>query len=73
VDRIQQVNGAPHALNTHTIEIAQDVRIDNANAAIIARMAAARSPYAAGIAKAGGSGGDTTPGIRKLSPMNRNE
>src|SRR5262249_26285273 len=37
-----------------------------------ARMAATRSPYAAGIAKAGDSEGDTTPGTRKLSPTNRN-
>jgi hypothetical protein len=34
-------------------------------------MAATRSPYAAGIVNAGESEGDTTPGIRKLSPTNR--
>src|SRR5262249_7542944 len=34
--------------------------------------AATRSPYAAGIENAGESEGDTTPGIRKLSPTNRN-
>jgi len=36
-----------------------------------ARKAATRSPYAAGIANADESEGDATPGIRKLSPMNR--
>jgi hypothetical protein len=37
-----------------------------------ARMAAKRSPYAAGKEKSAGREGDTTPGIRKLRPMNRN-
>ena len=53
VDSIQEVD-APHAEHP-PIDIAQDARIDNASTAIIARMAATRSPYAAGIAKAGGS------------------
>jgi hypothetical protein len=30
------------------------------------------TPYAAGKEKSDGSDGDTTPGIKKLSPMNRN-
>jgi len=59
-------------LNIQTIEIVQNVRIDNANTDISARMAATRSPYAAGIAKAGGNEEETTPGTRKLSPMKRN-
>src|SRR5499427_7573929 len=62
----------PHTLNTHTIEMAHDARAASANVATPARMAATRSPYAAGIANAGESEGDTTPGIRKLSPTNRN-
>src|SRR5262245_33738502 len=52
--------------------MAQDARAASANVATPARMAATRSPYAAGIANAGESEGDTTPGIRKLSPTNRN-
>jgi hypothetical protein len=36
-----------------------------------ASKAATRSPYAAGAAKANGSAGETTPGTRKLRPMNR--
>ena len=71
-DSIQEVDDAPHAEHP-PIDIAQNARIDNASTAIIARMAATRSPYADGIEKAGGSDGDTTPGTRKLSPMNRNE
>src|SRR5262249_48828172 len=63
---------APHTLNTHTIGMAQDARAARAKVATPARMAAPRSPYAAGRAKAGASEGDTTPGIRKLSPTNRN-
>src|SRR5499426_4055661 len=63
---------APHTLNTHTIGMAQDARAASANVATPARMAATRSPYAAGIANAGESEGDTTPGIKKLSPTNRN-
>src|SRR5262245_42315201 len=62
---------APHTLNTHTIEMAQDARAARAKVATPARMAATRSPYAAGRAKAGDSAGETTPGIRKLSPTNR--
>src|SRR5262252_3510467 len=62
----------PHTLNTHTIGMAQDARAASANVATPARMAATRSPYAAGIANAGESEGDTTPGIKKLSPTNRN-
>src|SRR5262249_34723379 len=52
--------------------MAQDARAASANVATPARMAATRSPYAAGIVNAGESEGDTTPGIRKLSPTNRN-
>src|SRR5262245_20496417 len=63
---------APHTLNTHTIGMAQDARAASANVATPARMAATRSQYAAGIANAGESEGDTTPGIRKLRPTNRN-
>src|SRR6266849_10215050 len=63
---------APHTLNTHTLGMAQDARAESANVATTARMAATRSPYAAGIAKADASEGDTTPGTRKLSPTNRN-
>ncbi len=40
--------------------------------AATASTAAIRSPYAAGTAKADGSEGETTPGTRKLRPMNRN-
>src|SRR5262245_44827226 len=52
--------------------MAQDARAARAKVATPARMAATRSPYAAGIVNAGESEGDTTPGIRKLSPTNRN-
>src|SRR5262245_48705939 len=52
--------------------MAQDAPAASANVATPARMAATRSPYAAGIANAGESEGDTTPGTRKLSPTNRN-
>src|SRR5215475_4234587 len=52
--------------------MAQDARAASANVATPARMAARRSPYAVGAANAGESEGDTTPGMRKLSPMNRN-
>src|SRR5499426_3272885 len=52
--------------------MAQDARAASANVATPARRAATRSQYAAGIANAGESEGDTTPGIRKLSPTNRN-
>src|SRR5262247_4022634 len=63
---------APHTLNTHTIGMAQDARAASANVATPARIAATRSPYAAGVANSVESEGDTTPGIRKLSPTNRN-
>src|SRR5215475_14476759 len=52
--------------------MAQGTRAASDNVATPARMAATRSPYAAGIVNAGESEGDTTPGIRKLSPTNRN-
>src|SRR5262245_18175014 len=52
--------------------MAQDAPAASANVATPARLAATRSPYAAGIANTGESVGDTTPGIRKLSPTNLN-
>src|SRR5262245_16796776 len=51
--------------------MAKDARLENAMMAATASMAAARSPYAAGAAKADGSDGETTPGTRKLRPMKR--
>src|SRR5262249_61943532 len=62
----------PHTLNTHTIGMAHETRAASAKIAISAKTAATRSPYAAGTANAGESEGDTTPGIRKLSPRKRN-
>src|SRR5262245_18423704 len=52
--------------------MAQDARAESANVETPARRAATRSQYAAGIANAGESEGDTTPGFRKLSTTNRN-
>src|SRR6516225_583795 len=37
-----------------------------------AKIDVVKSPYAAGRAKAAGRSGDTTPGIRKAKPTNRN-
>jgi hypothetical protein len=71
IDRVQEI-GSPHAFSSHTSMIDEDVRVESAKVAMTARMAATRSPYAAGLAKADGSGGETTPGTRKLSPTNRN-
>jgi hypothetical protein len=51
--------------------VASDTRAETDHTVRIARMAARRSPYAAGKEKADGNDGDTTPGIRKLSPINR--
>jgi hypothetical protein len=51
---------------------ASKARREIAIVAATASMAAIKSPYAAGAAKADGSEGETTPGTRKLSPMNRN-
>ena len=38
----------------------------------LAEVLGQSTPYAAGKEKPNGSDDDTTPGIRKLSPMNRN-
>src|SRR5215472_2834271 len=65
-------SSAPQTLKTQTIGMDQEARAASANVATPARMAATRSPYAAGIANVGESEGDTTPGTRKLSPTNRN-
>src|SRR5262245_30576352 len=65
-------SSAPQTLKTQTIGMDQEARAASANVATPARMAATRSPYAAGIANAGESERDTTPGMRKLSPTNRN-
>jgi hypothetical protein len=59
-------------LNSQTTAKAQDALAVSASVATMARRAAAKSPYAAGFAKAAGIAGDTTPGIRKLNPTNRN-
>jgi hypothetical protein len=48
-------SAAPHTLNSHTSKLATDVRVESAMVAAIASMAATRSPYAAGAAKADGS------------------
>src|SRR4030095_6065524 len=63
---------APQTLNTHTIGTAQRPRVESATVAMSARMAATRSPYATGTVNAEEREGETTPGIRKLSPTNRN-
>src|SRR5215469_7935243 len=67
---VLQVKGY-QTLETETAEEGHNLAA-SANVATPARMAATRSPYAAGIVNAGESEGDTTPGIRKLSPTNRN-
>jgi hypothetical protein len=64
-------SAVPQRLNNHAIGVANDARAQADPRVRMARMAARRSPYAAGKAKADDSDGDTTPGIKKLSPINR--
>jgi len=61
----------PHTVHSHTTTMAEHVRLESATVAAPASKAATRAPYAAGAAKANGSVGETTPGTRKLRPMNR--
>jgi hypothetical protein len=52
--------------------MANEARAESDPIARIARMAAKRSPYAAGLANPPCSEGETTPGIKKLRPINLN-
>jgi hypothetical protein len=62
-------SAAPTTLKTQTRTIPSGFLIvAHANSA---RIAVARSPYAAGPAKAAGRSGETTPGIRNVNPTNR--
>ena len=70
VKREQEVSHAPHVEQPDD-QGGPGARLETATMAAKASTAATRSPYAAGRAKADGSEGETTPGTKKLSPMNR--
>jgi hypothetical protein len=62
----------PHRLKIYTSGIANDQRHVSAAIESRARIAATKSPHAAGMEITDVSSGDSTPVKRKLSPMNRN-
>src|SRR5262245_41692059 len=63
-------SAAPQMLNIHSAATVQTRCLVKPTSAMMARTPASRSPYPAATANAGGSDGETTPGIRKLSPLN---
>jgi hypothetical protein len=68
IKRVEQIDGAD-AVEPHTM-MAPSRLLSVANASSASRDVA-RSPYAAGRAKASGKSGDTTPGTRNANPTKR--
>src|SRR6185437_3634930 len=64
-------SAVPHKLKIQTAPTAQEKRLFRATVAKIAKSPAMKSPKAAGAAKEWDRRGETTPGTRKLKPINR--